>query len=100
MGLSRVGVDAVAGAAALADQGRLAGGADADAHTGGVGDTPARSVVAADGAFDLVDAAEGDGFPLPAVKAKDAIGFRDHLPALQVTHLAAALLPLTHLGAI
>jgi hypothetical protein len=60
----------------------------------------ADAVVAADGAFDLVDAAEGDGFPLPAVKAKDAVGFRDHLPALQVTHLATALLPLTHLGAI
>ena len=100
MGLAQVDVDAVAGTAALADQGWLAGAADADAHPGGVGHPPARPVVAADGAFTLVDAAEGDGFPLPAVKAKDAVGLSDHLPTLQVAHLAAALLSLAHLGAI
>jgi hypothetical protein len=47
-----------------------------------------------------IDAAESDGFALPAVKAKDAVGFRDHLPAFQIADGAAALLALAHLGAI
>ena len=81
MGLAQVHIDAVASPTAFSDQGRLAGGADADAYAGGVGDTPARAVVAADGAFALVDAAEGDGFALPAVKIKDSVGFCNCLPA-------------------
>jgi hypothetical protein len=100
MGLAQVGVDAMAGAAALADQLGTAALADGDANAGGVGDAPARATITADGALTLVDAAEGDGFALPAVKAKDAIGFCDHLPALQIADGAAALPPLAHLGAI
>ena len=100
MGLAQVGVDAVAGAAALADQLGTAALTHGDAHPGGVGDSPAGALVPADGSFALVDAAEGDGFALPAVKAKDPVCFRDHLPALQIADGAAALLSLAHLGAI
>ena len=93
MGLAQVGVDAVAGAAALADQRRLAGGAgaDGDPHPGGVGDTPAGPAPALApgpiGRSAWLTQRSCDGFPLPAVKAKDAVGFCDHLPALQVADL-------------
>jgi hypothetical protein len=99
MGLAQIDADAVAGAAALADQGREATGGDGDAQAGGGGDAPARLLVSArasgtDEAFGLGDTANGDGLPLPAVKAKDAVGFRDHLPAFEVVDLRSALLPL------
>ena len=100
MGLAQVGVDAVAGTGALADQGCKASGCDGDADAGGVGDAPAGLLVPArasgtDGAFCLGNAADGDGLALPAVKTKDPVGFRDYLPTLQIAHAAAALLPLT-----
>ena len=96
---------AVAGTAALADQGRQASGGDGDAHTGGVGDAPAGLLVSArasgtDQPFGLGDAADGDGLALPAIEAKDAVRLRDHLPAFGVTHPAAALLPLADVGPI
>jgi hypothetical protein len=96
---------AVAGAAALANQGCQASCGDGDAHPGGVGDAPARLLVSArasgtDQPFGLGDAADGDGLALPAIEAKDAVRFRDHLPPLQVAHPAAALLPLADVGAI
>jgi len=69
-------------------------------HTGGVGDTPAELLVPANGSYGLGNAAEGDRLPLPAIKAKDAVGFRDHLPTLLVTHAAAALLSLADIGPI
>jgi len=100
MGLAQVHIDAVASAAALADEGRQATGGYGDAHAGGVGDAPARLLVPPDGAFGLGDAADGDGLPLPAIEAKDAVRFRDHLPTLQVAHAAAALLPLADVGPI
>lgn len=100
VGLAQVDVDAVAGATALADHRGGSAGGDGDADAGGVGDAPAGPLVPADRPFGLADAAEGDGFPLPAVKAKDAIGLSDHLPPFQVAHLIAALLALAHLGAI
>jgi hypothetical protein len=70
MGLAQVNVDAVAGAAALADQGRQAWGVDRDPHPGGVGDAPAGLLVPArasgtDGAFGLGDAADSDGLAQP-----------------------------------
>jgi hypothetical protein len=105
MGLAEVHVDAVAGAAALADEGRQATGGDSDTHTGGVGDAPARLLVSArasgtDQAFGLGDAADGDGLALPAIETKDPVGFRDHLPTLEIAHAAASLLPLVDVGPI
>ena len=105
MGLAQVHVDAVTGTAALANQGRQASGSDGDAHAGGVGDAPAGLLVSArasgtDQPFGLGHAADGDGLALPAIETKDAVGFRDHLPPLQVTHPAAALLPLADVGPI
>ena len=100
MGLAQVGVDAVAGAGALADQGRMASGCDGDADAGGVGDTPAGLLLSADCSFCLGNAANGDGLALPAVKTKDAVCFRDYLPTFQVAHSAAALLPLANFGPI
>ncbi len=100
MGLTQVHVDAVAGAAALANQGCQASCGDGDAHTGGVGDAPTGLLISADQPLGLGDAADGDGLALPAVETKDAVGFRDHLPTLQVAHPAAALLPLADVGSI
>ena len=100
MGLAQIHVDAVAGTAALPNQGHQAAGRDRDAHTGGVGDAPARLLIASDEAFGLGDAADGGGLALPAIEAKDAVRFRDHLPTLQIAHTAAALLPLADVGPI
>jgi len=105
MGLAQVNVDAVASATALPNQGRQTSGGDGDAHASGVGDAPAGLLVSArasgtDQPFGLGDAADRDGLPLPAIEAKDAVRFRDHLPPLQVTHPAAALLPLADIGPI
>jgi len=100
MGLPQVDIDAVAGAAALSDQGRPAPGSDGDANAGGVGDTPARLLVPAYGALGLSNAADGDGLALPAVKAKDAVRLGDDLPAFEVGHLPPALLPLADVGPI
>jgi len=100
MGLAQVHVDAVPSTAALADQGRQTTGGDGDANAGGVSDAPARLLLSADCAFALGDAADRDGLALPAIEAKDAVGFCDHLPPLQVTHPAAALLPLADVGPI
>ena len=105
MGLAQVGVDAVAGTGALADQGCMASGCDGDTYSGGVGDAPAGLLVPArasdtDGAFCLGNAADGDGLPLPAIKTKDAVGLRDHLPAFEVVNLRSALLALTDVGPI
>jgi hypothetical protein len=100
MGLAQVNVDAVAGATALPNQGRQTSGGDGDANASGVGDTPARLLVPTYGALGLGNAADGDGLPLPAVKAKDAVRLRDDLPAFQVCHLSAALLPLADIRPI
>jgi hypothetical protein len=105
MGLAQVHVDAVAGTAARANQGCQTTGGDGDAHTGGVSDAPARLLVPArvsgtDQSFGLGDAADGDGLPLPAVETKDAVGFRDRLPTLQIAYTAAPLLPLADVGPI
>ena len=100
MGLAQVDVDAVTGAAALPDQRRPAPGSDGDADSGGLGDAPAGLLVPAYGAFTLGDAADGDGLALPTVKAKDAVRLCDDLPAFQVGHLPAALLPLADVGPI
>jgi hypothetical protein len=104
MGLAQVGVDAVAGAAALADQRGTAALADGDAHPGCVGDAPARLLVPArasgtDEAFALVDAAEGDGFALPAIKAKDPVGFCDQLSSLHRGWLPVGPTPRGRAGA-
>jgi hypothetical protein len=48
MGQAQIGVDAVAGAGALADEGAMGPGVDGDAHAGDVGDAPAGLLVAAD----------------------------------------------------
>ena len=100
MRLAQIHVDAVAGTTSLADQGHQATGRDRDAHAGGVGDAPARLLVPANQPFGLGNAADGDGLALPAIEAKDAVRFRDHLPTLQVTHTAAALLSLADIGPI
>ena len=84
MGLTKVRVDAVAGAGALSDQGRHASGCDGDAYAGGVCDTPAGTVAAAQGSLPLRDALHGNGFALPAVKAKDSVGLGNRLPPLQI----------------
>jgi hypothetical protein len=70
MGIAQIGGDAVAS------------GADADAHAGGVGAPPTGPPFLTDRPLGLVDAAEGDGFQLPPVKAKDVVGFCDYLPSL------------------
>jgi len=100
MGLAQVHVDAMAGTAALANQGCQPTGGDGDAHTGGVGDAPARLLVPADGAFGLGDAAHGDGLALPAVKTKNPVGLGDGEPALDIRHLPATLLALADVGPI
>ena len=100
MGLAQIHINAVTGAAALPDQRRPSPGSNGDAHAGGVGDAPARLLVPTDGPLGLGDAANGDGLTLPAIKAKDAVGFRDHLPTLQIAHPAAALVPLANVGPI
>ena len=100
MGLAQIHVDAVAGAASLPDQRSPSPGSDGDAHAGGVRDTPAGLLLPTDGPFGLGNAADGDGLALPAVKAKDADRLRDDLPAFQVCHLPAALLPLSDDGPI
>jgi hypothetical protein len=91
---------AVAGAAALSDQGKPATGSDGDANAGGVGDAPAGLLLSTDRALGLGNAADGDGLALPAVKAKDAVRLGDDLPAFQVCDLSAALLPLADVGPI
>jgi hypothetical protein len=53
-----------------------------------------------DHAFGLGDAADGDGLALPAIEAKNAVGFRDHLPAFEVVDLRSALLALSDVGPI
>ena len=95
MGLAQVGVDAVAGAAAFPDH-----LPDADANAGGVGDTPAGSVAAAQGALAFGDALHGNGFALPGVKAKDPVGLGNRLSPLQVCQGAAGLAAGLDLGAI
>jgi hypothetical protein len=100
MGLAQIHVDAVAGAASLSDQGRPATGSDGDANAGGVSDAPAGLLLSTDRALGLSNAADGDGLALPAVKAKDAVRFRDDLPAFEVCHLPAALLALADIGPI
>jgi hypothetical protein len=82
VGQAQVGVDAVAGAGALADQGAIDAGMDGDAHAGDVGDPPAGLVVPArasgtDGAFGLGSAAREQRLALPAIEAKDAVGLGD-----------------------
>jgi len=100
MGVAQIHVDAVAGTAALANQRREATGGDGDAHASGVGDAPAGLLIPADCSFRLGNAADGDGLPLPAVEAKDAVGLGDHLPAFEVVDLRSALLPLADVGPI
>jgi len=100
MGLAQVHVDAVAGTASLTDQGRQATSDHGDSDTGGVGHTPAGLLLPADLTFGLGDASHGDGLPLPAVKTKDAVGFRHRKPPLDIRDLPAALLPLTDVGPI
>ncbi len=100
MGLAQVGVDAVAGACALADQGRPGTGLNCDPHPGGVGDAPAGLLVPANQSLSLGNAPDGNGLPLPAIETKDAVGFRDYLPTLQVVNLRSALLPLADVGPI
>ena len=100
MGLPQIHVDAVAGTTAFTDQGRQPTSGDGDADAGGVGDAPTGLLISADQPLGLGDAADGDGLALPAVETKDAVGFRDHLPTLQVAHPAAALLPLADFGPI
>ncbi len=46
----------------------------------------------------LGDATHGDGLPLPAVKAKDPVGFRHRKPPLAIGDLPAALLTLADVG--
>ena len=91
---------AVAGATALPNQGRQTSGGDGDAHTGGVGDAPARLLISADRAFGLGDAADRDGLLLPAVESKDPVGLSHRKPPLDIGDLPAALLPLADVGAI
>jgi hypothetical protein len=95
VGLAQVGVDAVAGTAAFSDD-----IPDTDTNASGVSDTPAGTAAAAQGALPLRDALHGNGFALPAVKAKDAVGFCDRLPPLQVGQGAAGLAAGLDLGAI
>jgi hypothetical protein len=64
MGLAQIHVDAVAGTAALPNQGHQAAGRDRDAHAGGVGDAPARLLIASDEAFGLGDTVDSDGLAL------------------------------------
>ena len=56
MGLAQIHVDAVAGTAALPNQGRQTSGGDGDAHAGGVGDAPAGLLLPADEPLGLADA--------------------------------------------
>jgi hypothetical protein len=100
MGLAQISVDAVAGTGALADERWQATGGHSDADASGVGDAPARPLLSANGALGLGHAADRDGLPLPAVKPKDAIGFRDQLPTFEVVDLSAPLLPLADIRPI
>ncbi len=67
----------MAGAAAFPDD-----IANADADEGGVGDAPVDEVAAAEGTLALTKELYGDGFALPAIRAKDAVGFCNGLPSL------------------
>ena len=50
--------------------------------------------------FPSEDAAGFDGFPAPAIKAKDPIGFRDRVPAFDIGELAAIGLARADLPAV
>ena len=100
MGLAQIHVDAMACTAAFTDHCCEPACGDGDTDSGGVGDTPAGLLVPTDRAFGLVDAAHGDRLTLPAIKAKDAVGLSDRDPTFHVSHLSAALLPLSDVGAI
>jgi len=93
MGKAQIHVDAMAGAAALAYQGGGPTGlaAQTDADPGDVGDPPAGLLVPADGALAFRDAAQLDRFPLPAIKAKDAVCLLNGYPSLQVIEGAPGL---------
>jgi hypothetical protein len=100
MGLAQVRINAVAGAAALPNQGCQPTGSDGDSNASGVGDAPTGLLIPADGAFGLGDTANGDRLPLPAVKAKDAVRLSHRKPSLDIGDFSAALLPLADVGPI
>ena len=93
MGQAQVDVDPVAGAAALPHQGRDSTGltAQTDAYLCDVGDTPTGLLVPANGTLAFGNAAQLDRFPLPAIKAKDAVRLADRYPTLQVVQGTACL---------
>jgi len=100
MGQAEIGVDAMAGASALPDEGAMGPGGNGDAHAGDVGDAPAGPLAFADDALGLADAVAGEGLALPAIKAKDAIGLLEHHKAFEVTDAALALLTGGDVGAV
>ena len=83
----------MAGAAAFPHQGWGPTGlaANADTDPGDVGDAPAGLLVPADGPLAFSDTAQLDGFPLPAVEAKDAVRLLDRNPTFQIIQGTACL---------
>ena len=92
MGQALIQIDAMAGAGALANERAVTGG-DGDPHPGDVGDAPAAFALTFHWPLVFSNAAADQGGVLPAIKTKDAVGFCNHLLALEVADPAAALLP-------
>jgi hypothetical protein len=97
MGQALVGINAMAGARALADQDAVASD-HRDEHASGVGDTPAAFAITPNRAFVFRHATANQRAVLPAVKAKDAVGLCNHLPPLEIADATAAVLLLAHIG--
>src|SRR4051812_32194098 len=91
MGLADVAVDAMARAATLADDNRIIG-IHRDPDTGDIAHAPSGILRRADLPLALGNAFELDRRARPRVETKDAIGFRDDVPALNVTDVAATLI--------
>ena len=100
MGEAEIDVDAMASSCALADEQSLSTSGNGDAHPCDVGHPPAGPLALADEPLGLGNALAEEGLALPAIKAKDAVGFLKHHKALEVVHPPPALLAGGDEGAI
>ena len=100
MGLALVHGNAVASAAAFADDWRQPTSGDGDAHAGAVGNAPSGLLRLANFAFHLGDTLECDRFTLPTIKTKNAVRFCNYNPTFDVAELLTRLLALLDVGPV